>query len=316
MSTKIYNGYRIDTGDIFAFTGRLRAKLNPVRDRLDARLIAEKMTTSIDNRLFGITPKDDETTGDTTSSRADEAEVIAHHRRTPVATEARDATIALMLGQSKLRREGKTADFDYNPNRFELTIARDQPTGDLLAITYCEQDELAEAFRGLDEVSEYGYWNNTDQPDDVTDEEWEARRQAWDRSLGWDAPAERMLTFKLRSDPGADLDLGTSDPVHPLVLDELPSMERRARRLARQMATARLTSHLRTTDTKFEFSMIFRLDPARITETIEPILPELNSHFLARPLADLHRLITDDQHAAIAAAVSTWWKQASGRILR
>lgn len=32
----------------------------------------------------------------------------------------------------------------------------------------------------IEGVREWGYWNNTDQPEDVTDEEWDVRRQDWD----------------------------------------------------------------------------------------------------------------------------------------
>lgn len=30
-------------------------------------------------------------------------------------------------------------------------------------------------------VYEYGYWNNTDQPDEVTDQQWREREKAWDK---------------------------------------------------------------------------------------------------------------------------------------
>ncbi|MPV50091.1 hypothetical protein GCG21_08740 [Pseudactinotalea sp. HY160] len=320
MSTKIYNGHRIATDDIFAFTDRLRAVLDPVRDRLDARLIADKMTTAIDNQLFGLPAED----SDNAASRASEAAIIAHHRRIPVAVEAQAALMGHMFDQSKLRHEGKTGGIDYDPNRFELTIGRlpetgdrqtsDSETGDLLAITYCERDELTAAFRALDGVSEYSYWNNADEPDDVTAEEWDARRDAWHRVLGDDTPAQRMLSFTLRSDPGADFDLGASDPVHPLVLAGLPNIKLRARRLAQKIAMARLTSYLRANQLEFEFSMLFKLNPGTVAAAIEAVLPELDADFLARPLADLHRLMSDDQHAAVAQAVSTWWEANRRRV--
>jgi hypothetical protein len=38
-------------------------------------------------------------------------------------------------------------------------------------------------------AEEYGYWNNTDKPDDITDEEWDKRSDTWDAVClnDWDA---------------------------------------------------------------------------------------------------------------------------------
>lgn len=33
-------------------------------------------------------------------------------------------------------------------------------------------------------VEEYGYWNNTDKPGNLSDRQWDARRRNWDRALG------------------------------------------------------------------------------------------------------------------------------------
>jgi hypothetical protein len=43
---------------------------------------------------------------------------------------------------------------------------------------------------------EFCYWNNTDQPAGMSDEDWEERREIWDEAISWDPPAERGFTFE------------------------------------------------------------------------------------------------------------------------
>lgn len=51
-----------------------------------------------------------------------------------------------------------------------------------LVLVFSERagDEYRQALEDANVVREYGYWNNTDQPDYVTDAEWEERKKAWD----------------------------------------------------------------------------------------------------------------------------------------
>lgn len=58
MSTKIYEGLRLAEGvDIFDVNTRLRELLNPVRDRLDARVLVRRAVRAIDHADFNGTPR-------------------------------------------------------------------------------------------------------------------------------------------------------------------------------------------------------------------------------------------------------------------
>lgn len=48
----------------------------------------------------------------------------------------------------------------------------------------------------LEGVSDYGYWNNTDRPEDVTDQEWDTRRQDWD-AIGYGPAIDYGLSIQL-----------------------------------------------------------------------------------------------------------------------
>lgn len=53
----------------------------------------------------------------------------------------------------------------------------------LLAILYTRNEDIRNVWESHPLVKEYGYWNNTDQPDGITDGEWEKRKEDWDIAL-------------------------------------------------------------------------------------------------------------------------------------
>ena len=52
-----------------------------------------------------------------------------------------------------------------------------------LVIVYWEQNFYTKYWEKLDKVEYYGYWNNTDKPDDIIDEEWDERGKEWEKAL-------------------------------------------------------------------------------------------------------------------------------------
>lgn len=66
---------------------------------------------------------------------------------------------------------------DNIPVKYEIAIFPRE--NDCLAIFY--GNHIAESiFKGMEEVEYYGYWDNADPPDDMTDKEWEFRRREWE----------------------------------------------------------------------------------------------------------------------------------------
>ena len=73
--------------------------------------------------------------------------------------------------------------------------------GKVLAIYYTEQNEYIEALMYMGEVSEYGYWNDSDKPAELTEEEWQTRREDWDIALpGIGIPADNGFDIQLITD--------------------------------------------------------------------------------------------------------------------
>lgn len=176
MSIKIYTGYRLAAGtDLFSFLARVRAVLDPVRDRLDAgRVTAEAL------RLI------------------DEADVTGQPRPTrPFAT----AAAAYQRDQRQMRDVERGQD----PHRFEVALFDDSATaggtGRILALVFTdEQDAYLPVWETFGEVERYGYWSSSDRPEAIDERAWADRRDAWARVWPDHRPAaEHALTFSLRS---------------------------------------------------------------------------------------------------------------------
>lgn len=174
MSTKIYNGYRLaaDT-DVWEFTERLREQGNDERDRLDLEAI-ERAAEQLEAKRIADG-------GDLSPSPSPEARLMSGY-----------------LVWDELMRGLKDSRLG-DPHQLDVTFIRDAETGRIYCLLYAG-NSISHVFTEQPEVEEYGYWNNADQPEDVSDEEWEERRAVWDRILGWDPPVRRGLGFDLRAD--------------------------------------------------------------------------------------------------------------------
>lgn len=182
MSTKIYDGFAIaDDVDLFDLSEQAREVLDPIRDELDFGACAEVAISNLVQRMFGV------------------------DENAPL----RDGESLLLSGYFGWRQRMLDEDPKYtwhDPHRFSFTVMRDPDTGKRYGIAHAARRRLIEAFMGLDGISEFGYWDNTDRPDHVTEDEWDLRRDTWDRMVPWGVPALRLgYTFTLR--PENDINL-------------------------------------------------------------------------------------------------------------
>jgi hypothetical protein len=185
MSTKIYNGYRLSPAvELFEFTGQLRAVMNPIRMRLDARMLMDRAITAVDAA---------DTHGEGRPQRV------------------------LFAALAKFDDEQRNMDpgrRGHDPNRFEVSFGYDRQAGRVLCLLFADQPEFTEAWESLPGVEPYGYWNDADRPQGVDDAGWEERRDAWERVMpGCAPPVECMLSFSLR--PAPPCGSGMADLVLP-----------------------------------------------------------------------------------------------------
>jgi hypothetical protein len=171
MSTKIPNGFRLAEGtELTTFKRRVRSVIDPLRDQEDLKLLAVETAKYVDDRWLA---------GD------------------PILPDAAAAAYAQWAeAQSKM----SVRDFDHDRNRFELSLGTDPGTGRIMMIARAENGVLLDAFKDMDEVEEYGYWDHTDSyPEGVTRADWKIRKATWDRMLpGAGQISKTMDTWVLR----------------------------------------------------------------------------------------------------------------------
>ena len=274
MSTKIGHGRRLaaDT-DPFLFTERVREVMDPIRDVLDAILFAELAVTSVDSADFRSEPRP--------------------------SYPALDAFMKWDAEQSKIKR----SDRRFDPHSFTVAFGLDPVTGRHLVLPLTDRREFRDAFDNMDEVEDYSYQNWTDQPGEVSEEEWNERRGAWDRVLGYDAPAERMLSWDLRSayHPGTMMVLAERDGRYPL-LEHAPSLESRARRIAQNAYSVWLHKE-KSVEVMQAVSVSFRTDLARLIEVIEPALAPVTAALFQKGTGESRLAEIKDSLPALCAAI-------------
>lgn len=171
MSTKIYNGFRIKEGIALPnLLQSVREVLDPVRDHEDIQLLANTIASYIDDRW--INGQD-------------------------ILPESAQTAYQMWAGQQAAM---SSMDWDHDPNRFQLSTGTEPENGRIMAIIHVENKDLRTAFENMEEVEEFGYWNNTDSyPDGVTRADWKIREAAWNRMLpGAGQISATMDTWELR----------------------------------------------------------------------------------------------------------------------
>lgn len=170
MSTKIYDGLRIDLegtdADIFEFAHDVRRVCVPVLRKLQLTELARLSARVIESG----------------------------------APRERSAAWTAVAKFRELMRILGPGDSMHDPFRFSMQVMRVPGSGEMLAIPFIgrEGEAYLDAIRALGYVRDYGYWDNTDAPDDVTGAEWDERKHAWCRALGDEGvPGRRGVTMEL-----------------------------------------------------------------------------------------------------------------------
>lgn len=157
MSTKIFNGFRFlgnDLVEIHQHIMEWRAELRDLHKEAECRFIADMAANMIDEEFL----RPGTQSGETPLMKA-----ISH------LWERQDAV-------RKTQRRDPAVDF-----QFDVSIMPFE--GRIYGITFTEQNDWRRMWMAKPFVEEFGYWNNTDAPDDMTNESWEERERIWNSIL-------------------------------------------------------------------------------------------------------------------------------------
>lgn len=190
MSTKIYNGYRIknvkslkDVHDNIINDFRKKSKeycLNLLKERIAKDFVTDFDMSYLGNKIdkyYGFLGTERSTVEKdilyflicgNVVGRFNHIEKSMH--RDPIY----DFGISLTL-------------FPYNHSIYYIML-------------FTEQQYLLDLFKSYKDVEYYGYWDNTDGPDELSYQAWEARGSRWDKVLSQGIPARDGYTIDLIKD--------------------------------------------------------------------------------------------------------------------
>ena len=112
---------------------------------------------------------------------------------------------------------------------FDLTLFRHE--GSIYGLISTEQDSWRKAWLNRPEVMDFSWWNGTDRPDGLDQNEWARRDKAWKKMIPHSWPAETGIIIHLNP-------RYFSSRIED-VMEALPSLADRRRNMATEIATTR-----------------------------------------------------------------------------
>ena len=178
MSTTIYNGKILPNMDLYQtnqYYKKLRSEMIPRAKDEYVKLIARTAQEIYVYIQTGVYPGYYEVDLNEINAKADEFREDSF-KLIEYAFEfankiVRKTSAAIFTSDSE-----NDADFDVSLTIFPL---HDK----ILALPYANNDVLHDVFFKREEFVDYGYWNNTDPPEELSEEEWEQRKKDWDEAL-------------------------------------------------------------------------------------------------------------------------------------
>ena len=161
--------------------------------------------------------------------------------------------------QQEVKKTGRR-DVDVD-HEFEVFLF---PSGDgTLIIPVCEQEELTSILDRHSSIERYSWWNSTDKPDDLSEEQWQQREKEWMTALpGSGLISERSLRMTL-----FDGDIRINHDV-PLTWASIPSPEERLKRLGADEYVNRHYDQSKGMSQVFQLLESYKSDP-ELTQEVE-----------------------------------------------
>lgn len=162
MSTKLFHGFQMTLpggntlSALHACLMEARASLIPIAEDKLTRQLLRRAVRLHDQHVLGVTPLDPQSSAllAALTELFDQLRDCHQHQR-------RDPAIDMS---------------------FEVSL-HPLPDGRLLGLSFTEQPSFLDYWLSIPGISAYPYYNNTDRPDHLSLEEWEARRRDWELAL-------------------------------------------------------------------------------------------------------------------------------------
>jgi hypothetical protein len=249
MSIKIFRGFKFSTTDLFEIHAHLavwRLELRELHRQAVAAYLAKQIATMIDGAA--ATPG-------------------KYAGKAPYSS----AYISLMERQIEIKKTGyRDPEIDF---QFDVVLM--PHVGAVYGMVFTEQEAWWQLFESKAYISDFSYWNNSDGPDDLPEEEWDRRGEVWSAIL--DAA---LLSVPAMGGFTAECVHETIHTGVPDVLAAIPSFEDRVKAKAFELA---ISAIMQEEATKIEdpqerssliFGMVMRKQAWLRSEEGRPLLAE------------------------------------------
>lgn len=201
MSTKIYNGYKIKAKDLDEAMEIMSAAKSKIENLYDKYLIEDEVKKAITVLVSQLKHNNDLLSGlgleEKTVNEIKEkyAQIIEENKSRSVEdVESIDLEGSVFRVAQNMCMQESEKIYRSKNNEFDIRVILYPPKFEIegdthyLFTLYAPRDLEEIFFEGIENVSEYGYWNNTDQLDTISDEDWEARGKNWDKAMPMSKP--------------------------------------------------------------------------------------------------------------------------------
>jgi hypothetical protein len=182
MSTKIYNGYRLRQGySIFDF----RAKFATVMRNEVKRAQLARLTSSVILFMDDIDCKDKaatKTLRDYLKKVGAASLTVKMRKETPTLVKN---VFNCTSYKERIEKFSQKVDPFESQDNCSMTIVHNSIRNETYILFYGSRS-LERLFTAFPEVEEFGYWDNSDFPENMTEEEWEDRGKAWKEAADLD----------------------------------------------------------------------------------------------------------------------------------
>ena len=150
MSTKIFNGYclpKMTLEELLVFCKSAQVKLGNKKKELLLELYLNSVISGLDAHAIGMGEKQ-------------------------TVNSATDGFYKRVLNIKRTNYSDPIIDLESNAVFFPLADK-------ILVVFYAQRKEMTEVWKNLPGMEEYGYWDSSDQPEEVSDLDWEKRGKEW-----------------------------------------------------------------------------------------------------------------------------------------
>lgn len=261
--------------DIFALENDARTQLTAKRAELEAQLVAERFTRSLDAYLFDATYPFDEPISDDTE---------------PANSLVSSGYLALLSEQSELESANLRDSFDFDPFGFDMRVARDNESNELLLEVTCKSPELLTVFEKLPHI-EAGRPADRDRLPIEVREISKEESELVERVFGVNPLESRGWYFELCARTTPSL---TAASIHRVV-QYAPSLEQRAQSLA-HIIVSECSQHLFAAapeDPTRVISLVASADTTALEAYLATVLPSVSEDLMNQELSSLRLKLGD-----------------------